>query len=273
MPHAPTLPLKDKFLPGLSVRLSRMKEVIKTTTPHGHKSYYELIYLTEGAGWHYIDFERYPVAPHTCFLIGPGQVHHWELSDIPRGYVLMVKEEFWAQHPAPVALDELPAGLALGEAGPALATVWELLEREYQQPEAPHATATLAAYLHVLLVHLWRAHPQPTGRRAGLPPLLRAYQQCVDEQYQRLHLVKEYASRLHVTPRYLNLLCQQTLGLPANRVISRRIIAEAKRLLLFTPNTVAEIAAALGFADPSYFSKFYRHQTGQAPGEYRQAIS
>lgn len=85
----------------------------------------------------------------------------------------MVKEEFWG-HPAPVALDELPTGLALGEAGPVLTTIWELLEREYQHPDAPHAPAALAACLHLLLVHLWRGHPQPTGRSAGLPPLVRA---------------------------------------------------------------------------------------------------
>lgn len=184
----------------------------------------------------------------------------------------MVKEEFWAQHPAPVALDELPTGLALGEAGPVLTTIWELLEREYQHPDAPHAPAALAACLHLLLVHLWRGHPQPTGRSAGLPPLVRAYKQGVDENYQHLPLVKEYARQLHVTSRYLNLLCPQALGRPVNRVISQRLIAEAKRLLLFTPNTEAEIAAALGFADPSYFSKFCRNQTGQAPGEYRQSI-
>ena len=85
MPPAPAIPVKDKFLPGLAVRLTRMKEVIKTTRPHWHKRYYELIYLTDGAGWHYIDFQRYPVAPHTCYLICPGQVHHWELSEVPRG--------------------------------------------------------------------------------------------------------------------------------------------------------------------------------------------
>ncbi|MEJ7659349.1 MAG: AraC family ligand binding domain-containing protein [Hymenobacter sp.] len=136
MPPAPAIPVKDKFLPGLAVRLTRMKEVIKTTRPHGHKRYYELIYLTEGAGWHYIDFQRYPVVPHTYYLICPGQVHHWELSEVPRGYVLMVKEEFLAQHPAPVALDELPATLTLAPATDGRA-VRELMEREPAARRAP----------------------------------------------------------------------------------------------------------------------------------------
>ncbi|RFP64306.1 helix-turn-helix domain-containing protein [Hymenobacter lapidiphilus] len=272
MPPAPAIPVKDKFLPGLAVRLTRMKEVIKTTRPHGHKRYYELIYLTAGAGWHYIDFQRYPVVPHTYYLICPGQVHHWELSEVPRGYVLMVKEEFLEQHPAPVALDELPAALTLAPATDAPA-VWELMAREYQQPDAPHLAATLAAYLHVLLVQLWRGHPNPQGRSRPLPPLVQAYKQQVEENYPRLHLVKQYAARLGVTPRYLNMQCQQALGQTASHVIARRIVLEAKRQLLFTQQTVAQIAAALGFDDPSYFNKFYRQQTGQSPGEYRQSIS
>ncbi len=108
LPIAPTLaiPVKDKFLPGLAVRLTRMKEVIKTTRPHGHRRYYELIYLTHGAGWHYIDFQRYPVVPHTYYLICPGQVHHWELSEVPRGYVLMVN---WGMLPRPDPSPALPA--------------------------------------------------------------------------------------------------------------------------------------------------------------------
>jgi AraC-like DNA-binding protein len=249
-----------------------MKEVIKTTRPHGHRRYYELIYLTEGAGWHYIDFQRHPVAPHTCYLICPGQVHHWELSAVPRGYVLMVKEEFLSQHPAPVPLDELPASLPLAPDEGTVA-LWELMEREYQQPDAPFASATLAAYLHVLLVQLWRGHPNPQGRSRPLPPLVQAYQQQVEENYPRLHLVKQYAARLDVTPRYLNMQCQQALGQRASHLISRRIILESKRLLLFTSQTVAQIAAGLGFDDPSYFNKFYRQHTGQAPGAYRQSIS
>lgn len=272
MPHPPALPLKDKFLPGLAVRLTRMKEVIKTTRPHGHKRYYELIYLTEGAGWHYIDFQRYPVAPHACYLICPGQVHHWELGAVPRGYVLMVKEEFLEQHPAPVPLDELPAGLLLTP-DDGLEALWALTEREYQQPDAPHAPAALAACLHLLLVRLWRRHPTPTTRAGALPPLVQAYREAVDAHYPRRHLVKQYADLLHITPRYLNRQCQQALGMPASRVIARRIVREAKRQLLFSARTVAQIAADLGFNDPSYFSKFYRQQTGQAPGEYRQSIS
>ena len=272
MTHPPALPLKDKFLPGLAVRLTRMKEVIKNTRPHGHKRYYELIYLTEGAGWHYIDFQRYPVVPHTYYLICPGQVHHWDLSEVPRGYVLMVKEEFLEQHPAPVALDELPATLALAPATDARA-VWELMEREYQQPDAPHVAAALAAYLHLLLVQLWRGRTNPQVRSHLLPPLVQAYKQCVEENYPRQHLVKQYANQLHITPRYLNLQCQQALGQPASQVIARCLVREAKRQLLFTAKTVAQIAGDLGFADPSYFSKFYRKQTGQVPGEYRQAIS
>lgn len=270
MPHAPALPVKDKFLPGLPVRLSRMKEVIKSTRPPGHKSYSELVYLTGGAGWHCIDFVRYPVVPHTCYLIGPGQVHHWELSEIPRSYVLMVKEEFLERHPAPVPLDEVPAGLTFAPEDDVLAALWALLERESPTPRTwpprrPPACTCCSCGSGA-------ATPGPP-RTTALPPLVQAYKQAVDAHYPRLHLVKEYAGRLHATSRYLNLLCQQALGQSASRVIAQRLAHEAKRQLLFTPNTVAQIAGALGFADPSYFSKFYRQQTGRTPGAYRQSIS
>ncbi len=49
----------------------------QSTSPHRH-DFYEILYVTEGMGTHFIDFNAYPIEPHTFYFISPGQVHYWE---------------------------------------------------------------------------------------------------------------------------------------------------------------------------------------------------
>ncbi|WP_261387646.1 helix-turn-helix domain-containing protein [Chitinophaga pinensis] len=37
-------------------------------------------------------------------------------------------------------------------------------------------------------------------------------------------------------------------------------------------STISEIAYQLGFADNSYFTKFYKKYTGQTPEEFRKSL-
>ncbi|WP_416233200.1 helix-turn-helix domain-containing protein [Castellaniella sp.] len=43
---------------------------------------------------------------------------------------------------------------------------------------------------------------------------------------------------------------------------------EAKRLLLHSGQSVSQICFALGFRDPAYFSRFFRHHVGMPPSDY-----
>ena len=46
-------------------------------------------------------------------------------------------------------------------------------------------------------------------------------------------------------------------------------MTEAKRCLIYTAMSVAEIGYALGFDDPAYFSRFFSKRTGLPPGRLR----
>jgi len=43
--------------------------------PHRH-NFYEIFYVTDGKGTHFIDFHAYPLESNTFYFITPGQVHH-----------------------------------------------------------------------------------------------------------------------------------------------------------------------------------------------------
>ena len=79
-----------------------------------------------------------------------------------------------------------------------------------------------------------------------------------------------YAERLHITLKHLNRICREMLGKTATEVIAGRVLLEIKRLLADRKLSVNKIADTLGFEDYSYFSRFFKKQTGQSPSDFRK---
>jgi AraC-like DNA-binding protein len=77
---------------------------------------------------------------------------------------------------------------------------------------------------------------------------------------------------LGVTTSHLSDSMRLETGLTAGELIRARLILEAKRLLLHSELTIAEIGYELGFGDPSYFSRFVRREIKTSPAEFRDRI-
>jgi AraC-like DNA-binding protein len=84
--------------------------------------------------------------------------------------------------------------------------------------------------------------------------------------------IADYAAELAVTPGHLSVLCTQYAGQGAKRLLDSTLASRARRMLLYTDESAARVGASLGFEDPSYFSRFFRRETGQTPKEFRNAL-
>jgi AraC-like DNA-binding protein len=58
----------------------------------------------------------------------------------------------------------------------------------------------------------------------------------------------------------------------AKEFIDRRVMLEAKRLLIHDELSAAQIATYLGFTSATNFTKFFRRHTGSSPGAFREAF-
>jgi AraC-like DNA-binding protein len=72
-----------------------------------------------------------------------------------------------------------------------------------------------------------------------------------------------------LNPNYFSKLFTASVGMPPSRFILKTRMEKAKKLLAFTHLSVGEIAAAVGFSDPLYFSRTFRRYAGLPPTEYR----
>ena len=85
----------------------------------------------------------------------------------------------------------------------------------------------------------------------------------------RLKAAHDYADRLAVHVNYLNRTVKDITGKSTTTHIAERVMTEAVTLLQHTDWSVADIAFALGFDSPNYFSNFFRKMTGNTPKAYR----
>ncbi|HPW78893.1 MAG TPA: helix-turn-helix domain-containing protein [Bacteroidales bacterium] len=99
--------------------------------------------------------------------------------------------------------------------------------------------------------------------------LFRQFIILVDRFYKEKKKVSDYALMLNRSPKTLaNLFTLHDLPAPL-QIIHERIVAEAKRLLLYSDMNAKEIAHILGYEDMASFSRFFRRTSGKSITEFR----
>ncbi|MFP4096143.1 MAG: AraC family transcriptional regulator [Cyclobacteriaceae bacterium] len=245
-----------------------MKEVIKPTQPHKHAGYYEFILLTQGAGFHTIDDQKYEVMPPLFHILKPSQIHCWDFTQIPKGFVLMVREDFFGSElGVRQKLYELPVEIKLKDAEPYL-SLYEQCYEEYQQEE--QHPDTIKAYLNLIITKLYHRSSEQVVVDFPTHQTLYQYKKLVDQNFINYKQVNQYADLLDLSPDKLNEICKRSLGKNAQSIIKERLVLEAKNLLIHTSKTVAEISHHLQFSDASNFVKFFKAQTTLTPQQYRK---
>jgi AraC-like DNA-binding protein len=78
----------------------------------------------------------------------------------------------------------------------------------------------------------------------------------------------EYALLMNLSEKHLNRISKECLNKTTTDLIAERIILEAKRLLIHSKHTVTEVASELGYDDNSYFSRFFKKNSGETPVEF-----
>lgn len=96
---------------------------------------------------------------------------------------------------------------------------------------------------------------------------------------QFIHLVYEYgdkerevsfyADKLCITQRYLARILRQLSHETAKEIIDRHCVQEIKARLRTTNESIQSIAFDLRFPDQSFFTRFFKKQTGITPTEFR----
>lgn len=91
----------------------------------------------------------------------------------------------------------------------------------------------------------------------------------IDENYQNNITVSEVARNVGVSLSYLSRIYKEATGHTLIHLINLKKIEKAKEYLGETDKKVYEIAELLGFENTTYFSYFFKKNTGMSPKEYK----
>lgn len=265
--------IKNKLGGSRLFKISRFKEKIKKTKPHKHEGYFELIYISQGEGFHWMDTEYYKITSPEIYFLKPGSLHCWQFTSIPKGFVVLFKEAYFDAVREQSIIDllrymnkqlqvSMPAGCRL-------LPIFEEILLEYTQ-NATYADTIIHGYLQVLLSKLLQLSQVKPKTGAPSSILHERFLKLLSEKCPQWRLVHQYAGQLNTTPQNLNAACRKHAGKSAGEHIASQLLLEAKRHILHTEKTITEIAYALHFNDASYFIKFFKKHTGLTPIQFRR---
>ena len=100
--------------------------------------------------------------------------------------------------------------------------------------------------------------------------LVKRSQCIIHEFYNKGITLDEIALKLGVTPEYLSTQFKKEIGESFSDYIRSYRINKAKKLLISTELKLYQISEQVGYNDPKYFSKVFKENTDQLPGEYRK---
>lgn len=274
----PTVGIEQIFnLPytGEDFKLLRHDPINMPSIPHAHKhDFYMILIIEQGSGTHTIDFKEHKVSEKMVFFLAPGQAHQWDLAENTSGYQLMFSQKFLTAGSQRLPFFNLSAYPVLTldyNQYQTLILEFEQILREMSTP-AQFQTELLQTRLQLVLILLkrWYSHSFNLQDTTTDNRLINNFLALLEQHYMTHSEVSFYADELHITPNYLNQICRKKSGITTGDYIRERILLEAKRLLTLTKLDIKEIAYALGFNDTSYFSRFFRKNTGASPQEFRK---
>lgn len=259
----------------LDVYLERNKNLV---FPHRH-NFYHLVLFLSGGGMHEIDFKKYAIERGQVYVMGPGQVHSWMFEGDMRGYIINFDIDYFKSLLIqPDYVESLAIFSSLNEGvfhmdEMQLRDIMGLMSQLVDLNDRTANTDLNRALLLYILLKLDQAYAPnfPVKTIDYHLVLIKNFIALLDEHYKQLHLPKEFAELLFVTPNHLNSVCKEYMGLQAGEVIRNRIILEAKRLLILPDWTISQVAYELNFNDNSYFTKFFKKLEGITPEEFRRS--
>jgi AraC family transcriptional activator of pobA len=252
--------------------------------PHAHPRFGQIVFLTSGGGSMTEDGGLHGFEAPCVIVVPVLAIHGFRYRPDSEGWVLTVATHHLAE---------------LARRAPELSDIWskagayacresELeqtdiadgmrrLDRELDEGAAGGVIAAEACLL-TILVSVLRLCVRHGGEPAivsagGAGNLVDRFRMLVEGNYRANWSIGQYADALGVSLAQLRAATASIEDRTPLAIVNERLLTEARRSLVYSGRTVAQIAYDLGFEDPAYFTRFFTSKTGQSPARYRREQS
>lgn len=240
-------------------------------SPHKHPQMGHITFWTTGRGIYRIEEETWDFSAPSVAFVPSNVVHSIEAEKDADAIVLSMSDgalHAIAPH-TPLPLDVPTFCLHGGDRHTwrRLRATIDAIVDEYVDQMAG-VDAILPSLIAIAFSHVARLRNQAIAIQPTTSLVMRL-RRLIDQHFRDDWRTDDYVRALGTTPHILDNAARHALGKSVAELVMDRRILEAKRLLTFTTLPLEDIAYELGFADPSYFSRFFRRRVGVAPSAWR----
>jgi len=247
----------------------RSSPVIDTRRPEGRGDY-QLLYIAAGKAKFYGEGREWTVSKGNMVLFRPGVPQMYDLfaADSPETYWVHFTgrdvEAVLAEYGMPEGSEAFYTSTT-----PDYAWLFRQMIQELQLRRVNYEEL-LNLMLRQIFVMIGRYARE--GRQMGshtLNEMERAVH-YFNENYSRPIVIADYAAERHMSVcLFIRSFRQMTKLTPMQYILQLRLTS-AKNLLTTTDFTVGQIAAAVGYDNPLYFSRLFHKHIGVTPSDYRR---
>lgn len=242
--------------------------------PHRHARLHQLLLVTSGGGQVNLDAQSFPLAAGSLVNIPPGHVHAFRFERGTEGWVTTLADELLADLFSRVGdvRRDLARACVL-EANAAMQQVMAQIWQEFSGHDKARALVLRGLSASLLgWVSRSMAQDEPDTTVRVDSSWVARFEELIEQHFLEHWQVHDYAKALSISPTHLSRLARVTTGQSALRMIESRMMREARRNLAYTNLSIATIAYSLGYADPAYFTRVFKRDTGLSPKAFRAQI-
>lgn len=158
-------------------------------------------------------------------------------------------------------------------------TVYRFMRNKMDNPSLSHKEDIIYTYMNTIILNIYEAYLNnqesesssqnkmiACNRQKTVYNLfIREVKKCFTSHRD----VKYYASVLSLSPGHLSRIVKSISGKTVSECIRDYVILEAKVMLRTKELAIYQISDKLNFANPSFFSKYFREREGVTPTQFR----
>jgi AraC family transcriptional regulator, transcriptional activator of pobA len=248
----------------------------KYLVPH-RRDFFSFFLVTSGYLQHSIDFQQYTHRAGELFFTAPYQVHLIEGAGLIAGMGVACRPELLTPSEEALPIIQNPKqvnkiSLSRRQAREIL-QVFQAMLAEYESQEVFSADilrSLLATLLLMLSRHYQHQEKLRIDPNAVETAVLEKFRQLLNARWNEPLSVAACEKALFLGSGRLNQLAKKRTGKNASELIQEKRLLEAKRLLLYSDQSIKEISYQTGFEDPAYFNRFFKKWNQVTPLKFRQ---
>ena len=281
-----TLALKEQVvsIPDLpdfdgSISLQKLNRQHRSITEAEN---YQILWLESGVKSIEIDFVDLESFPCSIIFLHPGRKVNLRFDCFqPKGWILKFSHDYFKQQYLEgfhiqhadifFSSGEIPRIVLSPKIGERINSIAEMIT-EMLQSNIPNKELAASSLLKTLLVYCdSKCNLRVTAASNNhYMSIVSRFKHLVSQNLDNYHQVSDYAGLMHVSPKYLNNVVKEVMGVNAKYVISEQLLIRSCRDLKFSNLSIKEISIQLGFSEPEHFSNFFKKNMGCSPLSYRQ---